>query len=262
MVDADATGLVAILFDSNDLMLHEYKSLLESAGIQAFVEGGMQEFSMFGANLRPFGSGPVLKVRKGQLEAAKQVLCENGVVCDVPEGGVARIIERVVQPILQSGSSDTTQLAALLDGVSKDFRELVFAEIQELEGGSGLLRGMLSASVEQGMGSEAQRRDLAQALCRAHPQATCQALAELAALPATDSRVRLARTLGRFAQPQAAHTLVSLLADAASDVRDEALESLFVLSRGKSFDFAPEADPAGTVEARNRWQEWAERYSP
>lgn len=260
--ETDPRGLVSLLSDSTDVTLIQYQSLLRAAGIDAVVEGGLQELSMFGVNLHPYGEGPVLKVPAEQVERARELLCENGVVCAVPEGGVERIIERVVRPLLAAPERDTQRLRALLDGLSKDFRAALFHEILSLPDGQALLESVLHDALRDDEAEEPLRRDLCQALAGATPDLTCRRLASQAKAATPAVRVRLARSLARFPCQMAATTLAGLLVDPELAVRDEALEGLFALSRGKSFGFDPEASPEAAAGAAARWRAWAEAYRP
>ena len=74
-------------------------------------------------------------------------------------------------------------------------------------------------------------------------------------------RRRLAKTAGRFRDGRSARILVEMLEDADASVRDEALESLYVLSGGRTLDYSPEADPAEQGVAIERWRRFAAHFS-
>lgn len=194
---------------------------------------------------------------------AKQVLADQGIACGVDPQRAAAFFEERILPAARRDASEAqvASLASDLAKESREFRHDVIARLAAL-GLDGLesLRALLRAA------AHAEESplvfDVPRVVDEGHfgskaPLRLAGDLAHLASDPDPKVRRRAAAALGRLRGAGAGATLVTLLSDPDRDVRDEALESLYVLSNGETFDFDPERDPAKQEAALIRWREWA-----
>ena len=240
------------------------KGLLEENGIPCVVEDDTIDTldGYVGGQL----DGIDILVPVEFVEKARDTLAAEGIACGVDEAQALEFFDRYVRPAA-GGSEEACRTAAQMLGKQmRDFRQHVLHLLAALgRDGATAARGMLRAACRAPDDSPLVH-DIPKAIERGRfgketPLVTVNDLARLGRDPSPHVRRRVATALGRLRGAGAGPPLVSLLSDAAREVRDEALESLYLLSGGETFGFDPEADPRTQEPAIVRWRDYV-RQNP
>ena len=222
------------------------EGVLESAAIPyALRDGSLEHLAVaLGASEMPLGSKVVL-VPRDRLQEAKDVLCANGVVCEVSERLLRRAVEEIVKPLLPASSGrDLSRLTRFLEVNNKETVKALLEETLELEGGRDLLEDtFFLLDQEEDLAS---LRMVARAVGKGARPQFFERLEE--AIRSGDLRRQIAflEVLRELPEtPERAAVLALALRSSQAEVREEAEEALFSLGKG---DFGYEAD--GEAEER------------
>lgn len=180
-----------------------------------------------------------------RLHEAKDLLCANGIVCDVSERLLRRTMDEVVRPLLASNEGDFDKLVYLAGINNKETVAAIYDETLKLEGGADLLAKLFISMVKSGEGN---LLHLARKLADSVGEGFGHRLLE--EMPAMDSEARMALldVLGAFGKK--AWVFLSIAAglrDEDPEVRDAASEAMFSIG-GDDHGFDPRG-PATEREA-------------
>ncbi len=180
-----------------------------------------------------------------RVREAKDILCSNGIVCDVSERLLRRTLEEVVIPLLTAPTRDLERLLYLAGINNKETVAAIYEETRKLGGGVGLLRDLFFAMVQRGEGNLALlARTVSQEVDGTFGE---RFLAEMATGD-KDARSRLLDVVPTFrSNPWALRALAAGLRDQDPDVRDAASEALFAVHQ-TDHGYDPQA-PAADREA-------------
>jgi hypothetical protein len=243
--------------DANEA--HLVKSILESFHIPCETEdAGMDNFG----GILPTQLDGVDVYVPAQFEAkAKAVLCERNIVCGIDKGRLEALLADAGDEVAQDAGKRASLLARIGDE-TRDYRHEALSAIGKRggKGGFELLRALLRDALRSDAGATV-AMDVAAltnlgAFGRERALLVLDDLDRIAKDPDAGVRKRAATALGRLRGVGAAPALVDLLGDDDAGVRDEALESLYALSQGETFDFDPEMTPASQEQAIARWRAW------
>lgn len=222
----------AVLKDAN-IPFSTYESPTPSAVLGPFNPLGYVEF----------------RVPPDRLQEAKDVLCANGVVCDVSERLLKRCLEEVVRPLLGREGRDFTHLLHLVDVNNKETVLALFDHTLEYAGGRELLEDLFFRMARDGSG---RLLILARALSGNEGPSFGARFRREAIAGESETRIALVEVLPEFGEGSwQLSVLAALLLDPAGDIREAASEALFSL-RGEDCGYDPESPPAereATVQA-------------
>jgi hypothetical protein len=235
------------------------KAIFEEAQIPSVIEDDASDTldGIVGAQL----DGIDVFVPAEFAERARALLDEAGIAGRFDRREMQAFFEQEVVPALRAGAGAPPRaLAEKLGEKGREFRHAVITALgREGAQGAQLARALLGEAVrleENPLVVDVPSLADAGHLGREAPLQVLDDLARLAADPAAPVRREVARALGFMRRAGAGATLVTLLGDRDAAVRDEALESLYSLSGGETFDFDPDVDPAKQQAAIVRWREW------
>lgn len=236
------------------------KGILESFHIPCVIEGDVTDTlqGMLPAAL----DGIDVFVPASFAAKAKLVLCERNIVCGIDskrlqelleegrlaraEKGDAAAREEVLRPLSEETRDHRHEALQRIGRRGREGLELVRALTRDairLDGESPLV---LDVATIADHGAFGKHWNLLFA----------DDLAKLGKEAEARVRKRAAQALGRLRGAGAAPILVGLLSDDDAEVRDEALESLYALSGGETFDFDPALSAEGQPEAVAAWRGW------
>jgi hypothetical protein len=258
------------------------KGILEQASVPCMIEDDAADLldAVSGAQL----DGIDIFVPAEFAARAMAVLGEAGIACGLDKGRIDALYEEKVAPAAHAGGEAWATLAAMLEGEARDVRHELLVRLG-VSGKNGLecARGLLGIALRAPAPAPAARDEGEEGEDEEGGAAASPLLSDIPLLaeegrlgrdapliitgelttavrdPSALVRRRAASALGRLKGALAVPVLISVLADADAGVRDEALESLYRLSNGETFDFDPEADPATQEGAIVRWRDWAKR---
>jgi hypothetical protein len=232
------------------------ESILAEHGIEhRIVERGLSS-TVFGMPAHSgFPTAPVeVQVEERQLEAAKRLLCEHDIVCDLSERMRARGYESFALPLLEGASRDLERLASYLRVNNRTTVAAIFDDIAcHAEGEKLLVRLFFYVLGDE---ESPTPRRLAHFL-NEHPPAELRRSIELRWAELTPEKRRsLAALLGALPSVRPEPLLVEFLRDADEGLREAAIEALFVLT-SEDFGFEPDASEDERLRAVERWEKWA-----
>ncbi|HVY61053.1 MAG TPA: HEAT repeat domain-containing protein [Planctomycetota bacterium] len=248
------------------------RSILESFHIPCVIED--QDADVLSGLLPNELDGIDVFVPADYAERAKLVLCERNIVCGIDQKRLADLMGAATD----GAATDAAKRAALLQALgeeTRDYRHEALSTIGKRDhAGFELLRALLADAVriEDRVVKGAEGQDEKTAFPVASDIAyltdlgtfgkdnallILADLGKLAKDPDPKVRARVARALGRLRGVGAGPELVDFLLDDDAGVRDEALESLYALSQGETFDFDPDLSPASQEAAIKAWRAWA-----
>jgi hypothetical protein len=235
------------------------KGILEGADIPCVIEDDPGDVvdGLTGAQL----DGIDVFVPAAYEARAVILLAQNGIATRIDPKLVEKFAAERLEPAAAAGDESLAPVAAELGEQAREFREAVLLRLAGRgRAGFDALRAVLRVALSEPENPLV--RDIPRLVEAGHfgkeaPLAIVNDLARAASENDAKVRARAAAALGGIRGSGAAGTLVNLLADRDPAVRDEALESLYVLSDGEDFGFDPEADPGPQEKAILRWREWA-----
>jgi hypothetical protein len=181
------------------------------------------------------------RVRPDDVTKAKETLCANGIVCDVSERLLRRVLDEVVQPLLAARppERDYARLIYLVQVNNKETVRAIFETTVGFTGGPGLLEDFFFALARE---ASPRLRLLARALSAS---ATHEFYGRYISAATSDSPVcrgALLDVLHEFPSPELHQELLqNALVDADLEIREAASEALFNL-KGSSCGYDPTAD--------------------
>jgi hypothetical protein len=128
------------------------RSVLTDAGIPFLELDDMGPTSWMGSMNTPMGYVE-FRCPAACLHEAKDLLCANGIVCDVSERLLRRTLDEVVKPLLAAPSGDPDRLLYLAGINNKETVAAIYEETLKLEGGPGLLQDLFFAMARSGEGN-------------------------------------------------------------------------------------------------------------
>jgi len=238
---------------------HLVRGILESFHIPCTTEDAA--IDNFGGVLPSQLDGIDIFVPVGFTEKAKAVLCERNIACGVDPAKMEALLAEATLAAAQDDAKRAA-IAARIGGEQRDFRLEALGRIGK-RGADGV--ALIRALLKQGLRAD----ETARVALDAAALANLGAFGKETALLVLDDldhvkkdpdaavRKRAATALGKLRGIGAGAALVELLGDVDAGVRDEALESLYAISGGETFDFDPELTPATQDAAIARWRAWA-----
>jgi hypothetical protein len=190
-------------------------------------------------------------VPAGRLEEAKDVLCGNGIVCEVSERLLRRSLEEIVMPLLRGEVRDQGRLVRFMEVNNKEtVRALVDATLA-LPGGQELLTDIFFSLDRKE--DAAALRSMARALASKVDDLFLDRLKEAVSTRHKDARMALLEAIPEFHDvPGRAEVLAIALADPDIEVREAAAEALFALKRG-DYGYEPDAPEEQRAQAIRRF---------
>lgn len=181
------------------------------------------------------------RVPSAELQKAKDVLCANGIVCDVSERLLRRTLDEVVKPLLSSEERNLQRLVYLVRVNNKETVAAIYEETRRLEGGAGLLADLFFEMARAGEGN---LRILARALAEEAGDAFGDRFARAVAEEGKEARFELLEAAPVFGKrPWALRSVAAALLDPDREVREAASEALFEVE-GLDYGYDPEAPEA------------------
>jgi hypothetical protein len=235
------------------------KGMLENAQVPCALEddaSGALTDGLTGARL----DGTDVFVPAAYVTRARAVLSHHGYVSGIDKQQLAELLAGLESAIGGDEAAHRAFVGQLEQEPSRDTRIAVLRAIEKREDAATLLRSLIQASlgsdddghvlsdiallVAEGELPRELARDLANDLSGATKAET------------TTQRRRAAAALGKLRGHGGAAALVNLLEDSDESVRDEAIESLYVISEGDSFGFEPDASEEDRAAAVAKWRSW------
>lgn len=234
------------------------KGILEGADIPCVIEDDPAE-TLDGYVASHLGGIDVF-VPTEYEPRARELLRQEGFAAGFDAAEVESFFDEKVAPALRAGDHARGPLVQDLGAEARELRHEVLVRLAKRgHEGLDLARGILRAALrvmESPLIADIPMLADSGRLGREAPLHLVDDLAREAADKDGSVRRRVAQALGFVRRAGAAAPLVTLLGDRDAGVRDEALESLYTLSGGETFDFDPEIDPAKQEAATLRWREW------
>lgn len=235
------------------------KGILEDAEIPCALEDDVTETleGLTGAHL----DGIDVFVPADYDKKALQVLADNGIIVGVDETRIQAVLGEDLDKALGGDGAARTALARALGEQTRDLRHEALARLGR-RGAAGLglahalLRDAVRAPEDTPLAGDVATLADQGAFGKDAPLLFVNDLAKLDKEKEPRVRARVARALGRLRGAGAAAPLVDLLSDDDATVRDEALEGLYALSGGETFDFDPELSPGAQEPAVVAWRAW------
>lgn len=234
------------------------KGMLEGAEVPCAIEddaSGALTDGLTGARL----DGTDIFVPAPYVDKAKSALKSFGLI----GGADPEVLNALMEQIDEAAAGDDEAQAALLAKLAEEPREIVAAAVRAMccrADGAEAVFDLLGSALDDDNGEEfvataarlAERgelgaggaADLAQRLGLKVGQRSARA------------RQRTALALGKLRSAKTAAVLVALLEDGDEAVRDEAIESLYMMAEGSDFGFEPNADVAARSKAVSQWRTW------
>lgn len=232
------------------------KGILESFNIPCVAEDDTGDMVSMPTEL----DGIDILVPAQFAQKARDVLCERNIVCGIEPGRLEALLGEVNEK-LASDAEGLKAIAGKVGEETRDYRHEALTKIGKRgEDGFKLLRALLVAALHTDDENPV-AHDVAYLtdLGTFGKERALLILADLdqqAKDPDAAVRKRVARSLGRLHGVGAAPALVDFLLDDDAGARDEALEGLYALSNGETFDFDPDLTPASQEEAILKWRGW------
>jgi hypothetical protein len=188
-------------------------------------------------------------VPSDRLQAAKDILCAHGVVCEVSERLLNRSLEEIVRPLLGQKERDLSRLVRFVDINNKETVRALFEATLKETGGLELLEDLFFSLARE----DAQhRRVLARVLQRKMNAAFAERFHMEATLGQKKTRLALLEALPDLpSSAERSRILVACLRDRDGEIREAASEALFTL-HGDEHGYDPEDPPAEREAAVQR----------
>lgn len=217
----------------------------ESVINAVLTDGGIpfETFEESAFNVILGSTSPVNKVEfrvpDACLQEAKDLLCANGVVCEVSERLLRRALEEIVQPLLNARGSKLERLLYFVKINNKETLRALFEATLLCPGGRELLEDLFFAMAEDGLALSTLARTIE---AEASP-AFGEKFQLEAATTDKNARIALFEVLAKFhASPWRLPALATGLLDPDAEIREAASESLFALQVDDA-GYDPEAPP-------------------
>ncbi len=248
-----------LLYEPSDAYTTTFvESILAQNGIEyRTIERGLAAAALGLPSNAGFASGPVeIHVPEDRLEAAKKLLCEHDIVCDISERMHRRGFEAFALPLLRGQEQDLGRLTNYLRINNKTTVAAILEDIWRDGPGPQLLVRLFFHLL--GGEEETTLRRLAHFLNGHLPVELGPAVEKFLPELGPERRRRLAEMLGLLPAMDPLALLVGLLRDETEEVREAAIESLFMLT-SRDFGFEPDAPKEERMRAVGRWEAALER---
>ncbi len=217
------------------------EAILKEAGIVHEIRSRPLLPSFLGAQTTGIWSAEEFCVPAERLQEAKDLLCAQGIVCDVSERLLTRSLDEIVRPLLGVKGCDLDRLIRFVRINNKETVRALFEATLKESGGLELLEDLFFKLAAEPEGS----RDL-RILARVGKDAVRDGFWQRflpAVMGATkETRIALLDVLQELTMSsQLVKALVEALRDHDGEVREAASESLFALHE-QDFGYDPE-DP-------------------
>src|SRR5574341_89021 len=223
-------------------------SILDQAGIEYRVKDSLAPDPVLLALTAEPILGDEVWVPAGRLPEAKDVLCANGIVCEVSERLLRRSLDEIVVPLLGAKDRDLDRLIRFVQINNKETVRALFEATLKEEGGQAIIEDLffqLAAEPEDAR----DLRILARVLKDRITPAFWERFLSEATGDLTDVRLALLEVLNELPlSTQRVEALVRGLRDPDDDIRDAASEALFALHH-TDFGYDPEAPENEREEA-------------
>ncbi len=197
---------------------------------------------------------------------ARSVLAQHGYASEIDRAQLEQLLTLAEAALAGEQEARTRFLQALEDAPSRQTRVEALRRLAAREGYLALLRSLASEALASTEEEDARLPgDLALLiqegeLPRSVGEQWVKQLAEATHAERARTRRRAAAALGKLRGFGAAAPLVALLEDPDESVRDEAIESLYVLADGESLGYEPDAPERERAAAIARWRRWLEHH--
>jgi len=241
MMPAMGKDLVPFTTSSSPYLQFAIEETLKGAGIPYAIRD-------YGGPPKAFATGRLLfqeyLVPANRLQEAKDVLCANGIVCDVSERLLRRAIDEIVKPLMQESDRDLSRLARFIEVNNKETVKALFEQVLREEGGQQLLEDLFFQINR--LEDLACLRTLARVLGPHADAAFNGRLMEVLATGSIQARLALIEVLPELPSTRSrAEAIAHALRDPQLEIRDAGAEAVFALGKG-NFGY----DPEGPEEER------------
>jgi hypothetical protein len=233
---ADPTDhFVPLTRSGNPVQQSILRDALTEAGIPFLSTGELGPMALFGA-VNPIDYVE-FRVPPERLQEAKDLLCSQGIVCDVSERLLRRSLEEVVIPLLNRKDRDLERLLYLARINNKETVAALYESTRVLVGGAELLEDLFFAMARSGEGN---LLILARALVGSTTESFGPRFLQEATSEGKETRMALLDVAAAFgAQAWILRSVAAGLLDPDPEVRDQAGEALFAVE-GKDYGYDPE----------------------
>jgi hypothetical protein len=143
--------------------LHPLVPLIQTSGpfLKSAVEGILRDAGIIYTIRDHFGPVPIIpqhaaivgqtfEVPPDRLQEAKDLLCANGILCEVSNRLLQRALESIVKPLLEkSGDRDLSRLSHFVEVNNRETAQALLKAVLDLPGGNELLDELFFALVEE-----------------------------------------------------------------------------------------------------------------
>ena len=166
------------------------------------------------------------RVPRDRLQEAKDLLCANGVVCEVSDRLLKRALEEIVKPLLRDGGPGMGRLVHFITINNKETVRALFEATIKLRGGQGLLEEVFFELARSGQSLST----LARALEAETSAGFDERFESEAATGDKVTRIALLDVIPKFqTSPRRMQVLAAALLDAEIEIREAAAGALFEL---------------------------------
>lgn len=192
-------------------------------------------------------------VPEERLQEAKDILCANGIVCEVSGRLLRRSLEEIVKPLLGAKDRNLDRLLRFVEINNKETVRALFDATLDENGGQDLLEDLFFHLATAGEGGFRDLRILARALQKRVGDPFWERFLAAAVGGAKEVRLALLQVLPELPlSPQRVEALVRALRDKDGEIRDAASEALFAIQK-VDFGYDPEDPQAEREEAIERF---------
>jgi hypothetical protein len=189
-----------------------------------------------------------------RLQEAKEILCANGVVCEVSPHLLSRSLEEIVKPLLASQERQLDRLARFVEINNKETVRALSEAVLKESGGCELLEELFFFLARNG--SSVALRTLARSLHQKMNAGFGDRFQAELAHGEKKTRLALLEVLPELPPSRdRARALASALRDRDGEIREAASEALFGLGL-KDFGYDPEDPPAEREAAVKEFLGW------
>ncbi len=238
-------NLVHLMSSNVQYQVFAVGEVLKGAGIPFMIRESSPT-TAFTGDSGPLGNQEFL-VPPDRLKEAKEVLCANGIVCEVSEHLLHRALDEIVAPILKGTSRDLGRLIHFIEVNNKETVRALLESALAIPGGPELIEDLFF-SIDRPE-DEVCLRTLARVLGPRAGNSFYDRLKEVMSTGPKDSRIALLSVVPELpAVLERVEALAIGLRDPSVEVREAAGEALFALGRG-DHGYEPEAPEDAREEA-------------
>lgn len=226
---------VTLTRSGNPVQQSLVRDVLAEADIPLLSIGALGPMALFGA-VNPIDYVE-FRVPPERLQEAKDLLCSNGIVCDVSERLLRRSVEEVVVPLLGAQDRDLDRLLYLAKINNKETVAAIYEATRELVGGIELLEDLFFEMARRGEGNPL---ILARAIAGMTTEGFGPRFLEEATGGEKETRMALLDAATAFgAHDWVLRSVAAALLDSDAEVRDQGGEALFAVE-GKDYGYEAE----------------------